>query len=445
MVSRGGGDGLMADEPVLELRLGIAIAVLFFVLFLGWSLFARLDAAANAQGTITVEGHRQSVQHKEGGIIAAINVHEGSRVKAGDVLISLAPAEVEAQERSMAWQVIDLQAERARLFAEQRGESSIGIPVEFAQLTGADKAEADRALHAQQGELVARARALGGQKAVLRQRGSQLEKAIEGYHNQISATDTQSKLINDELNGTKGLAARGYASENRVRALEREDAGLSSQRADLAANAARSQAQIGETQMQALSLQTDRAEGVAKDLRETEFQLNDLLPKLAAVKEQLAKMQIRAPVGGQVVGLDIFTVGGVIAPGQKLMDIVPDHEPMVIEAQMTPNNTDGVYVGQQAEVRLISLHDRGLPILKGTITRLSADSFVDEKTGVRYYTCEISVPETEVRKLAELRGESGGLRVGLPVQVVIPLRKRTAFQYLTEPLTQAFSQSFREQ
>lgn len=438
-------DPLMKDEPALELRLGVGIAVLFFVLFLGWSMFTRLDAAAAAQGTIAVEGHRQTIQHKEGGIVAAINVHEGSHVKAGDVLISLAPADVAASERSMAWQVIDLQAERARLQAEQRGEGSVAAPPEFANLTGADKEEAERALRAQQGELVARSRSLGSQKAVLHQRGEQLEKAIQGYNNQITATDTQSKLINDELNGTKTLAAHGYASENRVRSLERDDAGLTSTRADLAANAARSQAQIGETQMQALSLTTDRAESIAKDLRETGFQLDDLLPKLAAIKQQLAEMQIRAPTNGQVMGLSVFTVGGVVAPGQKLMEIVPDHEPLVIEAQLAPTNTDGVYVGQEAEVRLIALHDRGLPILKGTITQLSADSFVDEKTSQHYYTAQISVPEAEVQKIEKVRGVNGGLRVGLPVQVNIPLRKRTAFQYMTEPLTQAFSQSFHEQ
>jgi HlyD family secretion protein len=196
--------------------------------------------------------------------------------------------------------------------------------------------------------------------------------------------------------------------------------------------------------MQGISLGTNRAEEIAKDLHDVNFQIDDLLPKLAPLKEALAQTKIRAPVSGEVVGLQVFTVGGVIAPGEKLMDIVPKNAPMVIEAQIPANNMDGLYVGQSTEVRITSMHDRRLPILRGSITELSADSMVDEKSGQRYYTMEVTVPEAEAKKIDELRGPNGGLRIGLPVQVVVPLRKRTAWQYLTEPLTQAFGKSFRE-
>jgi HlyD family secretion protein len=435
---------VMKDGAASQLLLGAVVAGLFFVGFLGWAVLTPLDAAAYGQGTIAVEGHRQTIQHKDGGIITALNVQEGSHVTAGQVLISLAPAEVEAAERSMAAQVIGLEAQHARLQAEQNGSSAIKPPEDFALLTGQSRVEAEQAMELQRREMRARASSLSSQEAVLHQRAAQIQRAIEGYDNQISTTMTQSGLINDELKGTKSLAAHGYASQNRVRALERDDAGLAGQRADLAANAARSQAQIGETQMQALSLKNDKAENTAKDLRDAEFQLDDLLPKLKALKEQLAQTEIRAPVAGQVVGLTVFTVGGVVTPGAKLMDIVPDNAPLVIEAQLPPNNADQIYAGQKTEVRITSMNDRHLPILTGTISRISADSFVDEKSGAHYFTIEVTIPDDEAAEIRNIRGPRAGLRAGLPVQVVIPLRKRTAFQFLLEPLSQAIWKSGHE-
>jgi HlyD family secretion protein len=432
------------DSPSRDILLGAAIAIMFFGAFLGWSLFARLDAAVSAQGAVSVEGHRQTVQHRDGGIVSGLFVKDGDRVTAGQILISLAPNEVRAEESSMASQVIGLQAQRARLTAELNGQAAITTPKEFGDLTGPDLAEAQAALRLQSSELEARRRALGAQKGVLREKGEQLTKAIDGYQAQIVSNEKQASLIGDELKGTEELAAKGYASQNRVRALQRDDAGLAGTRADLSANVARSQAQISETSMQALSLDTDRLQEDAKDLRDVEAQLNETLPKLQALKVQLGNLEIRAPVSGQVVGLTVFTVGGVIAPGQKLMDIVPSSAPLVIDAQVPSSNMDGLYIGQSTEVRIASMHDRKLPILNGQITKLSADSLADEKTGVRYYSIEVTVPVAEMAHVKELRGSAGAIKAGLPAQVMVPLRKRTAFQYLTEPLTQAMWTAFRE-
>lgn len=435
---------LVDDDPRADLRLGWLVVILFFGVFGAWSLFARLDAAAYAQGSIAVEGHRQTIQHKEGGVISAINVRDGQIVRGGEVLISLAPAEVAAAERSTASQVIGLEAQHARLQAEQVGRGAIERPPEFAALTGAEAQEADRAMALQSSELRARGASLSTQRAVLRQREVQLSKTIGGYSQQIAATDRQTGLIGDELAGTQSLAARGYASQNRVRALQRDQAGLGGQRADYAANIARSQAQISETQMQSLSLGAQREEEIAKDLRDTDFQLNDLLPKLKQLREQLAATEIRAPVSGQVVGLSVFTVGGVVMPGQKLLDIVPAKAPLVIDAQLSASNFDGLYVGQEAEVKIASMHERNLPVVHGHVTEIAADSLADEKTGQRFYALEVTVPIAEAEKIRDLRGPNGGLRAGLPVQVILPLRKRTAFEYIVEPLSQVFWTSFRE-
>jgi len=431
------------DDPRREMILGGVVIFLFFGVFMGWSLIAHLDAAAYGVGQIGVEGHRQTIQHREGGAISAIYVKEGQHVTAGQVMISLAPAEVEAGESAMASHVINLEALRARLLAE-RLHTSIAEPREFVGLTGEDRTEADEAMRVQRAEMIARARSISSQKSVYGQRAAQLNAQITGLNQQVDATDRQSKLIGDELSATQTLADKGYASINRLRALERDAAGLSGSRADQASNAARARAQIGETEVESIGLDNQRQEEIAKDLRDTENDLSDSLPKLAQLKIQLANTQIRAPSSGTVVGLQVYAVGGVVAPGQKILDIVPDSAPLVMQVQFTPKDADSVHVGQKAEVRVTAISDRRIPVLNGQVTMLAADSVVDDKTGNRFFTGEVTVPVKELDKIKAVRGPLGGIRAGLPVQVIIPLRKRTALQYLTEPLTSAFWGSFRE-
>jgi HlyD family secretion protein len=440
----GGPNDIDSDDPGPELRLGWLVVFLFFGLFLGWALIARLDAAAYAAGDIAVAVHRQTVQHRDGGIVKAIHVKEGQHVDAGQVLIELAPNEVAASEGSLQSQAISLQAQRARLEVEREGRSQVPAPPEFAALTGPEKAQAADALKLQQSELATRLSALASQKAVLRQRQAELSQQIIGYQQQIKATDDQSRSIGAELNGTKTLADKGFASINRVRALERSASGLAATRADLAANIAKSNEAIGEARMQAISVDTQHAEEVAKDLRDINAQLNDLAPKLTSMKTQLSGTSIKAPVSGQVVALTVFTVGGVIAPGQKLLDIVPDNSPLVVEAKIKPDDASDLYVGQVTELKFPALHDRNAPIIHGRITRLSADALTDEKAGERFYTAEVTVPAAELANIRSERLKSDALRPGLPVQVLVPLRKRTAFQYLVEPLNQALWRSFRE-
>jgi HlyD family secretion protein len=168
-----------------------------------------------------------------------------------------------------------------------------------------------------------------------------------------------------------------------------------------------------------------------------------VLPKLVATREQLQHSQVRSPATGQVVGLQIFTIGGVVSPGQKLMDIVPDGRELVIQAQLSPSDADDVYRGQKAQIRFTSVHNRTLPLFTGTVRTVSADSFSDEKTGRSFFRVEIVVPEAELNQVRSVLG-SGELRPGLPVEAVLPVRKRTALQYLLEPLTGALWRSGRE-
>jgi HlyD family secretion protein len=327
--------------------------------------------------------------------------------------------------------------------AEQLG-GPIVWPVEFSTMTGPDLDEAERAMKVQASQLNARASTQSAQGGVYGQRAAQLNAEIAGYQRQIVSTDEQMRLLGDELAGMKTLNERGFAPMTQVRGLERQMAQLQSQRAALVAQIASSRERIGETRLENVQTDRTRQEDIAKEIRDVEFQLNDATPKLLAAKDQLARTQIRAPASGTVVGLSVFTVGGVIAPGQKILDVVPGKAPLVLEANVSPNDADDLHIGQTTQVKFTGMHERSLPRLTGTLTKLSADSFTDEKSGASFFTAEVTVPLDQLDAVKAERGKDFSLKPGMPVQVLVPLRKRTALQYLFEPLTDAMWKSFRE-
>jgi len=290
----------------------------------------------------------------------------------------------------------------------------------------------------------ARRAALSAQQSVLSQRERQLREQQSGFAAQRSSVVQQRKILEAELSGLREVAEKGFASKNRVREMERADAQLEGQQAAMAAEMARTGEGMGETRMQSLSLARDTLQQIATDLRDTESKLSEVLPKLVAAREQLQRAQIRAPATGRVVGLTVFTVGGVVPPGQTLMDIVPDHKTLVIQAQVSPQDADDVYPGQVAQVRFESVRDRSLPLIPGTVKTISADRFTDEKTGHAYFRAEIEVQPAELKRIQGLLGR-GQLRPGLPVDAMLSVRKRSALEYILDPLTGSFRHALHEE
>ncbi|WP_423607094.1 HlyD family type I secretion periplasmic adaptor subunit [Sphingomonas sp. MS122] len=435
---------VLDDRPGREIRFGLIVAGLFFVLLLGWAAFAPLDSAAFAPGRLAVSGQRQAVQHREGGVVSRILVREGQRVRQGELLVELAAADVRAQERALAGQVISLKAERARLLAEQSGQAAVRWPAEFAALIGEDRVEADAAVARQQAQFAARASVLAAQTGAMRQQIAQSLQGATGYRKQAEASRQQAQLVTEELDAIKGVADKGYVAKTRLRALERARADLLGQEGQYAANTAQATTQAGEARIKLLEAERAFREKSSAELRNVELSLTDLEPRLRAARDQLERVRIRAPASGTVVGLSVYTPGGVIAPGQKLMDVVPQQAALVIEARVAPGDADDVSAGQAAEIRFSGLHDRQLPILSGKVTRLSADSFEDERTGEPYFLAEVAVPSAELEAIRRVRGAGFRLRAGMPVEVLVPLRKRTALQYIFEPLSQTMWRSFRE-
>ena len=397
-----------------EIRAGVIALLVFFVGFGGWAAFAPLDAAVVAPGVIVVAGNRQTVQHRDGGIVSAIAVEEGDHVRRGQVLIELGSPELVAQEQALLSQVVDLQMQRARLTAERRGAGAIEPPAEWASLTPEDRAVADAAFERHRRE--ARSGAW-----------SAFDARIAGYRGEINAINRQEGLLNEELSGMRELANEQLVPMTRVRALERNLAELQGRRSELTSLIA--------------STQQERYE----DLRQVDARLAELAPQLAGARERLELTRLRAPVDGVVVGLQVHTVGGVVGAGERLMDIVPEGQDLIVEARVAPESADNLQVGQRTEVRVTAFGGRNLPIVYGEVRQVSADRFVDERTGQGYFLTQVAVPPEELRRLTQAAGDEHRLRAGLSAQVVIPTRKRTALQYLLEPLNQTLWRSLREE
>ncbi len=432
----------MPDTPRREVIIGGVIIALFFGLFLGWAAFARLDAGAYAQGQIAVSGNRQAVQHREGGMVSGLHVAEGDTVQRGQILLTLASGELRATERGVAGQVFALLAQRARLTAERDGLRGIPAPPEFVDLAPEDAALAGESLRIQQRQFGARRTGRATETGVLSQRVAQLNEQIQGYEDQITANLEQRRLIQEELAGMRSLAEQGYAPLTRVRALERTAAQLDGELGSLRAQIARSREAVGETRLQMGGVSSKMNEDVAEQLRQIDVQLNELRPRLTELRSQIARSEVRAPATGQIVGLTIFTQGGVVQPGQTLMEVVPRDASQVIVARISPNDVDNLRVGQMTEVRFPGLRERAPPKIHGRVTRISADSFTTEETGASYFRAEIVVPAREMTRLGR---SASSLRPGAPAEIIVLLRKRTALSYLLEPLTNNLWRSGSEQ
>lgn len=414
-------DPLTTDNARKEIRFGIGVFASFFVLFLGWAAFAPLDAAVVAPGVVVVSGARQTVQHRDGGIIADILVDDGQRVEQGEILIELSAPEVLARKEALLSQVLDLQMQRAQLMAQQAGRTTIEAPREWVALPPEDRETAALALERHRREAAARRAALRSQRA-----GNAVDARIAGYQEEIVSLNRQDQLLEDELTGVRSLAERGLMPLTRVRALERAQAELDGRRAELRAAIA--------------TALEDRAEQV----RDIEARLAQLLPQLAGARAELENTLLRAPVSGVIVGLHANTLGGVIRAGEPVMDIVPEGQDLIVEAHVRPEDADDVHPGLQSEVRITAFSGRSMPMLEGEVQRISADRFTDERTGAAYFLARVSVPQPELQRLADDSRVRAQVRPGLPAQVVIPTRKRTALQYFLEPLNQTLWGSFRE-
>ncbi|MBR0840956.1 HlyD family type I secretion periplasmic adaptor subunit, partial [Bradyrhizobium liaoningense] len=281
--------------------------------------------------------------------------------------------------------------------------------------------------------------ALEGQRNIIKEKISQLEHQIVGGEAQVKALNAQLDSVREEMKSIAPLVDKGLIARPRYLQLERAGAGLEGQSADAMANIAKARQAISEQQQQMVQLDNDRMADVTKELRDVQAKLLEVIPRLANAGAVLTRMEIRSPYAGRVVGLSVFSVGGVIQRGEKILDVVPEEDSLVVETQVAVDDISDVRPKMRAEVHLTAYKQRITPIIHGTVFQVSADRLTETRTGTPYYTASLKLDDAELADMPNIR-----LYPGMPATVMIPTTERTAFEYLVGPLMMSFKQGFRQ-
>lgn len=416
---------------------GIAVIAVFFVGIGGWAATAPLRGAAIAPATVAPEGHRKTIQHLEGGIVREILVREGSTVDAGTVLLRLddTQARAEAAEIEARWYA--RRAALGRLQAEQAGAAE---PLVDPGLAGSADPAAAAALHAEAQQMRMRREALASQIAVLQRRAAKERETIKGLESSIQGYLRQAELIEEEIRTVEDLLKKGLERKPRLLALQRQRVELQRTVATSRSEIARAQEAIAEAEQEITSLREDRAAEIAAELAQTRTEVAELGEKLKALHDRLERKEVRAPQAGTVVDLRVKTLGGVVGPGEPILDLVPANDRLVLEARVTPNDIDEVGVGLTAQVYLLAYRTRHLPRVDGVVEHVSADRLVDPQTHEAYYAARIAVDRDQLATL----GTNVVLTPGMPAEALIMTRERTILDYLLAPVTDVLRRGMRE-
>ncbi len=424
------------DRPIR--RLGYLIVILVFVFFGGWSLLAPLGSAALAPGSVTVEGYRKTVQHLEGGIVKAIHVRDGDTISKGQVLIELDDTSSRAQLETLRGQLFSALAREARLIAERDGKSTVIYP---ATLTKAADPRAHEDMRVQDQSFAVRKRSRAGEIEILKEQRQQLLAKIEGIKAQRTSRSSLSNSLNKELLDFRAMLKEGYIEKQKVNELERRLAEAEGDRGDFAANIATAQTQISEIELKILQIDKEFQREVIEELSKVQSELSELNEKTQWLDDTVTRTLIKAPESGMVLGLTVHTLGAVIPPGGHLLDIVPQQEKLIIEAQVSPIDIDRVHTGQSCEIRFSAFKSAKTPKVSGRLITLSADRLTDEQNKISYYLARVEVDKAG---LDELRQRGLILLPGMPAEVLINTGDRTFFEYLVQPLSNIFARSLIE-
>ena len=416
---------------------GSVIVGVLAIGFGGWASTAELSGALIAQGTIVVDSNIKKVQHPTGGVVGEVRVHDGDRVKAGDILIRLDETVTRANLAIVTKSLIELYARKARLGAERDGVDTVAMPPELKDQ--ADDPDVKAALDSERKLFDLRRTARLGQKDQLRERIKQLQEQISGLVAQQDAKSKEISFVDQELSGVRELWQKNLVQLNRLTSLERDEARVEGERGQLVASAAEAKGRIAEIQLQILNIDQESSSDVAKELRETDSKIGEAVERKVTAEDQLKRIDIRAPQDGVVFQSTANTVGGVIAAGDPIMMIVPESDKLSVEVKVEPKDIDQVAIGQPVVLRFSAFNQRTTPELNGSVTRIGADTSNDQRTGQSYYLVRIGIEPSELDRLGPVK-----LTPGMPVESFIQTGKRTLVSYLVKPLHDQLMRSMRE-
>jgi epimerase transport system membrane fusion protein len=423
-----------SDRP--ERIFGLLILLIAFGIFGTWAAVAPIDGAAVAPGIVTVESSRKTVQHFDGGFVDDIYVTEGDHVESGQLLVRLDDTQVRAQLEIAKGQYFALRAEESRLIAERDGVDEITFPAELMERQ--DDPRVRDAISGQKRLFENRRMALQNEKQVLQQRIEQLREQIHGYESLSDNWARRASLYREEIDALNQLVEKGFSEKSRLREYERLEAEVMGEQSQHDASLSGAKVRIIETELQIVQLRRDFDTEVAERLRQVQPELADLQERIQALSETVERTEIRAPVSGSVVNLTVHTKGGIVEPRQRILGIVPQGVPLIVEARVSPQDIDRVFPGLEAEIRFTAFNS-STPTVPGTVLTVSGDRLTDEATGQPYFLARIRVNDEGMDALQGLT-----LLPGMPATVMIKTGARTLLAYLTKPITDRLATAFRE-
>jgi HlyD family type I secretion membrane fusion protein len=401
--------------PAIGVRRPLVFAVGLCIAFAGglgtWSALAPLQSAAIAPGTVVVDTNRKAVQHLEGGVVARLLVQEGDTVNAGQLVVLLDQTLARSTVDRLRGQLLASLALQARLRAERDQRAEIAFPAELTVDAG-DPVAAEL-MQAERRVFETRREQMEGQIRILRQRNAQVEEEIRGLADEIKAEDLQLRLIGEEIAAVEALVAKGLERKPRLLALQRQSAAIEGLRAQNVARIARGRQSIGENEMRVLDLRAQYLSEAVQKLRDEEAQIFDLREKIRGAQDVLQRTEIRAPVAGRIQALKVFTVGGVVAPRETLMEIVPGDEKLIVEARMATSDIDMVRAGLPVQLRFTAFSQRRSSSLEGRVLSVSADRMNDPQSGVPFYLLRITLDAGATLPAGQ------ALYPGMPVEVAV--------------------------
>lgn len=419
-------------------RIGLWALILGFGGFVLWAALAPLDEGVPGQGMVTIDTKSRAVQHISGGIIKEVLVKEGQQVKEGQLLIKLDEAVAKANFESSRQRYLGLRAMQGRLLAEQQGLGQISW---HADLREAMSDPQIRQMTLTQEQL------FGSRRAGLRADLASIDESIAGQEGLLQAYTAmmgnrrnQLALLSEEHKNTSSLVAEGYAPRNRQLELERMLAESNSSIAELLGNTTRAQRAVGELRQRAVVRQQEYRKEVESQLSEVDREVQADAEKFRATRNDLARTEIKSPAAGQVNGLVFQSVGGVIGPGQKLMDIVPVSQTLLLEARVSPHLIDRVHAELPVDVRFSSFANSPQLVVEGKVASVSADLLVDQHTGAGYFLARVAVTPEGMKKLGKRQ-----MQAGMPVEVIFITGERSMLTYLLHPLTKRMAASMKEE
>jgi HlyD family secretion protein len=433
-------DGELPPVPTLKspMKWAYLSIIGFLAVFILWSVLAPMNSAAIAPGVLRAEGGgRKTIQHLEGGIIEAITVREGQSVSKGQVVARLDRTQTSAIDTALQGQYDTLMAQDARLTAERERRATIYFPAELTARASDPKVA--EIMNGQKSVFLSRKNSQFAQLSILEQRVGQSYAEIDSYTAQIAALADQESLLNQEITNVAALVNEGLERQSRLLTLQRQSSSLEGQRGQLVANIARVRQSVSETEAQMVYLRDSLLTEVTAQQRDIKTQMLEIVERLKASNDVDKRREIVSPVDGRIVNLKFVTSGGVVRPGEPIMDVVPRNEKIIVLAKLKANDVDSVREGQEASVRLTPYKARIMPLLKGRVISVGADAIPDDSTQQLYYQTQIELNEKEIDQLKDVQ-----LLSGMPAEVFINLGERSLFQYFVQPLVDSFRRAFRE-